>query len=259
MNNEKIEKQFPDLAQQIASYLRHFIKDKLIEQLRTLDSTIDEKTDPFSIVDVEQNWGVRHLFRMPYVFNEKSFLISVPIELKKIASFDLEDAKPENVKAEVGFLDNWKENELQDLIMESLDWNVEQRFKDVEKVKRKYKVPTRASPQEHFCACIKNILNGLDDGRKRSLFILLGFLRNVGWNWDEIGTLLKEWNEKNAEPIRDSYIQSQVNWFKKQKRTLLPPNHDNKGYYEDIGVYDKEICSKNKNPVNYTLRRVRRK
>lgn len=259
VNYEKVEYQFPELSQQIATYLKYFIRKKLKEQLLTLDSSLKKNINPYDIVHIEDNWSIRHLFRLPYSFNEKKWLISVPIETKKIASFDLKDAKPENVKADVGFLDKGDKNEAQDLVMEALDWNVEQSQKDTEKIKRDYKVPTKAISENQFCSCIKNILKGLKDGRKRSVFILIHFLRNVGWNWNEIEDLLKEWNDKNEEPLRESYIISQLNWSRKQSRTLLPPNHDNKGYYLDIGVYDKEICSRTKNPVNYTLRRIRGK
>jgi DNA primase large subunit len=121
-------------------------------------------------------------------------------------------------------------------------------------------------PEEHFPPCIKNhIFKGVTDGRKRSVFILVNFLRNMGWNVDQIEKRLVEWNEKNYPPLRTNYLRSQLRWHFRQDRNLLPPNCDNQNFYISMGVCDPdEICKGGtdkitiKNPANYPFRKMRK-
>ncbi len=242
---------FPTLAQNIVIYLKDFMRDELAEKLN-LD-------DPYKAVEVEQNWGSRHLFRLPYSFNEKTWLVSMPLEIKNVRSFRRENAKPENVKSTLGFMDTWGKNEMQDLIMEAMDWQTRQELAEPEqKTKKTYTGPTGKIPEEFFPPCIKLILQGLKDGRKRSIFILINFLRSAGWNWKETEEVLREWNKKNKEAIREVYITTQVNYAKHRGNEVFPPpNCDNKDYYEDIGICKPDnLCSKIKNPISYTLRKT---
>jgi DNA primase large subunit len=129
-------------------------------------------------------------------------------------------------------------------------------------VKKKIK----AIPEDYFPPCIKNILQGLSDGRKRSLFILTNFLKNMGWSLDKIENKINEWNSKNVPPLRNSYLRTQLRWHFRQERNLLPPNCDNENFYKDIGVCKPdEFCTDMgekiviKNPVNYPFKRLKKR
>lgn len=307
-----IEVQYPLLLQKIADYLRDYIRKGLVEALVNYDESLKSRMngDPYSILEVEHNWSFRHLFRMPYSFNEKTWLVSLPIEIDKLDRFKVEDAKPENVRGDLGFMDGFKENEALDLVMEALDYDVDEKKKETKRDKRREKMISSIRirgtivrdtknkiekdgsitkeecgkssleytdirelikeveklkvdikygiadkiPEEFFPPCINNIFKGLNDGRKRALFILINFLRCVGWEWKDIEERLKEWNEKNPEPLPDSYLRGQVNHAKKATEIIPPPNCENEGYYKDILICTPDnLCPKYKNPVNYAL------
>ena len=125
-------------------------------------------------------------------------------------------------------------------------------------IKKEYEIPKSALPVEHFPPCIKKILNGIEDGRKRSLFTLVNFLTCVGWDHDKIEALLKDWNKKNQEPLREVLLVGQLRYHKQQKKRILPPNCANKMYYQDIGCcMPDNLCNKIKNPVNYAKRKIK--
>jgi hypothetical protein len=108
--------------------------------------------------------------------------------------------------------------------------------------------------KDAYCDCIKNILSGMkQDGRKRALFILLTYFKTLGLSFDEIEKIIAEWNAKNYKPLKEGYIKSQLNWHKRQARTILPPNHDASGFYKELGILGKS-CQSVKNPVTYTIR-----
>jgi len=96
-------------------------------------------------------------------------------------------------------------------------------------------------------------LQGLKDGKKRFLFVLLNFLKYLNYDYDEIKKIVEEWNKKNDEPLKEGYVNSQLLWHKRQKR-ILPPNFTNKLYYMDIGINVSEREMKFKNPVNFAIR-----
>ena len=111
---------------------------------------------------------------------------------------------------------------------------------------------------EHWPPCIQMGLKGMGDGKKRFLFILLNFLKSLSWDMDSIEKIVKEWNQKNREPLKEGYIISQLNWHRQHKEKILPPNCANPAYYADLGIKcPEEICSKCKNPVNFSLRKLR--
>ena len=215
----------------------------------------------------------RHLIRMPYSYNEKSGLISVPLKLKEIRSLKLEEikefilkkAKINNVVVDDLFIDKVeKKINIYNLIEDAYNWFEERKKREVEErlfvpkykekriltKKRKKKIEV-----EDFPPCIKNILEGLEDGKKRALFILMNFLFFAGYNIEEIEEIIWKWNEKNKEKLRESYIKSQLKWFKKlieKGKYYYLPNCDNKDYYKDIGICKPDlICKKIKNPMSY--------
>ncbi|MBN2454613.1 hypothetical protein JXB11_03640 [Candidatus Woesearchaeota archaeon] len=198
----------------------------------------------------------RHMYRMPYSLHEKSGLVSVPIPANEIESFERDMAKPKLVKADMVFIDREKakKNEASQLLREALDFSAKREEKAVEG--REYEIPEEAIPEKFFPPCIKKLLEGIEDGRKRGVFILANFLRSCGWDYDSIEKRIKEWNQKNRVPLKEVYIVGQLRYQKMQKKNILPPNCDNKAYYQDMGIKcDGSIC-RVKNPVNYARRRA---
>ncbi|MBW3011931.1 hypothetical protein KY311_01995, partial [Candidatus Woesearchaeota archaeon] len=122
---------------------------------------------------------------------------------------------------------------------------------------KEYEIPEEAVPEDRFPPCIKAILNGLEDGRKRGLFILVNFMLSCGWSHEQTQARLIEWNKQNAKPLREQDIINRVNYSKQKKQVAPPPNCDNKTYFVDIGVCKPDhICARIKNPVTYTKRVV---
>lgn len=267
---------FPEGPRRIASYLRDMIREHLVAELLKYDNGIDgiikrtgkkfneliknNKFDPFTIIDIDTILiSSRHLYRMPYSFNEKSGLISVPINPDKILEFNKIVAKPENVRvSKFRFLDAAKSvpNEAKKLIVEAFDY--ENKIEEIKsKTEFRYEEIKEALPEQFFPPCIKLILNGIDDGKKRALFILVNFLTSVGWGYEKIEERLREWNKKNKEHLREVYLIGQIRYHKTHKGKVLPPNCSNKMYYQDFHVCKPdELCKKIKNPVNYSRRKT---
>jgi len=266
---------FPEGPRKIAGYLKDMIREHLAKEILLKDG-IDEiikksgkkfnevvrgnEFDPFSILEIDTILiSSRHLCRMVYCFNEKSGLISVPINPDKVLDFNKVVAIPENVKvSKFKFLDesNVIKGEAKKLIVSSFDYG-EKKEEIIVKGGRKYEELKSALPEDFFPPCIKNILKGLEDGKKRSLFILVNFLTSVGWGYDKIEELLKKWNKKNKEPLREVYLVGQMRYHKTQKKKILPPNCQNKMYYQDLQICKPDtLCGKIKNPVNYSRRKT---
>lgn len=266
---EATEKQFPSIPQTIASYIRYRIENELLQELKKLkggfselikeiQGSIDE-LDPFLFVDIEKDWSKRHLFRMPYSLHRSTGLVSYPLERSEISSFDLQDAKPENIKTGKKFLKEPELNEAVDLVIDALNWMSKRKKKEKrsqsDKKKNKIK-PKKAVNKNKFPPCIKLILDGLQDGRKRSVFILITFLRKMGWKWEKVEKTLQEWNEKNDRKLDENYIDTQIRWFKRQKREMLPPSCNNGLYYKSFNVCKPDSkCEKIKNPVVYPFKK----
>lgn len=220
---------------------------------------IDSTMSPYSSVEVERNWGNRHMFRAPYSLNEKTWLVSMPIKRSDFPSFRAENAKPGNVKIVEFF--SGEENEAERLLIDALDWAAERKKEPAPKpaIKRAY---TDRIPEEMFPPCMRLILAGLRDGRKRSVFTLINFLRMCNWTWDEITARLYEWNRIN--PLPESFLLSQIRWSQRNSRTA--PNCDNAQYYRDVGICQPDATCNGgtgaitvKNPINYVFRKMKPK
>jgi len=149
--------------------------------------------------------------------------------------------------------DSAKKNDARQLLIQAFDFVEPQEEIKVTK-QRTFESIASALPQESFPPCIKLILKGLKDGRKRSLFLLVNFLTSVGWDYDAIEELLREWNAKHTEALSETLIMGQIRYHKAQKKNMLPPNCDNDGYYIAFGVCKPDwLCAKIKNPVNYSI------
>ncbi len=271
IGNKNIILLYPEAAQTIAEYLTEFIKPHLENEIlklvsndiRKLAEKLDIKKEDFidedghflpnffSQIDVTLA-SSRHLFRMPYSLHEKTWLVSLPIKPEDIDKFEKTWAKPENIE-EINnlFLNSEKAvpEEASQLIIQALDWKAGLEHKepiaDVKKFEYEGKVPEQAFPP-----CMNCVLKGLEDGRKRSLFAMLNFLRNMQWSWPEIEAKIKEWNYKNAQPLKTGYIMSQINWHKKQ--TVKVPPQNCRQFYKEMGIcFPDNICDKIKNPLTY--------
>ncbi len=195
----------------------------------------------------------RHLFRAPYSLHEKG-LASIVINKEDIEDFQPKSAKALGVEAR-DFYPEARENEAKELVTAALDWHKEEPRK--KKSSKDFKNIRIDKKNITYPPCIKNILQGVKDGKKRALFILMSYFRSVGMNFEEIEEKLDEWNEKNKKKkkgLKQGYITSQISWNKNNK-SVLPPNCD-KENYKAIGVCTPDnTCKKIKNPINYTVRK----
>lgn len=252
---------YPELPQTIVSFLRDQLREELSRRFSERDPSVREivyaESDPtpYRLVDIENDWGDRHLFRLPYSVNEKSWLVSLPLEKHEIDGFEKADAAIDKVSVDGGFLDSFEEGEAEKLAVEALDWTARQPGSDEEeRFDAEFETPEDAIPREYFPPTIKNILSGLEDGRKRAVFILITFLQNLGYGFDAIETMLWEWNERNQEPLDENYIRTQLNWHRRQDEPLMPPNWDSRGFYTDMQVYEEDpLTESTSNPVSYAL------
>ncbi|MFH1054400.1 MAG: hypothetical protein V1740_08320 [Candidatus Woesearchaeota archaeon] len=273
----EIRELFPDAPRKIAYYLTEMIREPLAnailekEDIKKIikktgknfsDLVKENKFDPFSILSIDTVLiASRHLYRSIYSLNEKSGLASVPIEPDKILEFEKEYANPEKINVNNHkFLTEYKKDEAKQLIIQALDYSVKHEvdFKKEDEGIKEYEEIKEAIPAQFFAPCIKNILAGIDDGKKRSLFILVNYLNSIGWNYDNIQKLLEEWNKKNKEQLKETIIIGQTRYHKQQKKKILPPNCMNSQYYKDFHVCTPDnLCLKIKNPVNYSVRKAK--
>ena len=291
IRNEETKNLFPDAPRKIAFYIKEMIKKPLgniIMQFEKNDfNSIIEKTgkksseivyydnkirtlnaEPFLNIDTLLI-SPRHLYRMPYSLHEKSGLVSTPLNPDKVLLFRKEFALPKNVRVSGHrFLDKTDvgENEAAQLLRESLDFGIRQETVEL-KESREFESPKTALPEELFPPCIKIILNGMEDGRKRALFVLVNYFTSIGWDYDMIDKKLKEWNGKNREPLREVYLLGQLKYHKQMQKKILPPNcpkRDNnipllnqQNYYTDLRVCAPDsFCAKIKNPAQYTTKKA---
>ncbi|MFA7708027.1 MAG: hypothetical protein WCX73_03690 [Candidatus Pacearchaeota archaeon] len=216
----------------------------------------------------------RHLFRMPYSLHEKTALASIVIDKNKIKDFQIKDANALKVEIKNFYPDSIP-GEAKTLLLQALDWKEQKNKKEAERKeenkqqinqnfetgnkelkKGEYKqVEIKNPTNEIYPPCIKLLLNGVkDDGRKRALFVLINFFKSLGVDEQKIVEILDEWNKKNYNPLKQGYIQSQLNWYRK-KSARMPPNCD-KLNYNDLNICKPdELCRQIKNPVNYAIKK----
>jgi hypothetical protein len=252
-----ITSRYPEVPAAVSSFIKEKVADKLLEALieqhggvaALYGSTVKAPAElsPYTFVDIESGWGIRHLFRAPCSLHERSWLVSLPIRLFKLAGFKPESAKPEKAKP-APFLVS-KNGEATELLLAALDWAAKRKVHRPRQIRRAWQ--KTSVPEERFPPCIKAILAGLADGRKRSLFTLLTFLKTVGWDRNKIEERLKRWNSANARPLPKRMLATQLNWH--SRRTMMPANCDSELFYKSIGICKPDPrCGKN--PVNYALR-----
>ncbi len=273
---------FPEAPKKIAYYVKENIKEELGRRVLEFEKgdfgRVKEKTgfdkeiiryeknefgDEIAKLDVEPFLAIdtiliapRHMYRTPYSMHEKSSLVSVMVDPDKVMDFSKEMAKPENVVVQkLKFLDRDVGESGGRLLLQSLDFEVKMEEEPDEKEFKGEKIIIEgAIREEFFPPCVKKILSGLTDGRKRAVFCMMNFLGKIGWERKEIQSFLLKWNrERNKESLRENILVGQLNYFKGDK---LPPNCNNEAYYKDIGVCEPDgLCKKIKNPVNYAILR----
>ncbi|MDO8564168.1 MAG: hypothetical protein Q7R87_04115 [Nanoarchaeota archaeon] len=211
----------------------------------------------------------RHLFRMPYSLHEKTSLASVVLTKEELDSFNPKDADPMKINIR-NFLPSNFENEAGRLLKDALHWKkskVEEEeklnvnrfagksFEKDKKDKEYEEFKFENVNEKDFPEPIKKLLKGLEDGKKRGLFILITFLRCIQYTPEQINNLCRAWNKRNAVPLKEGYIKSQIEWHLKQKRKILPPNYTNDSFYKDLMLLDKK--PETKNPLVDMIRNVR--
>ncbi len=265
VSGEDLPELYPRLPRAIIDYIRDELRDEMKRKVEEYglgsEMETDEGEDPYQVSDIENNWGQRHLFRLPYSLHDGSWLVSLPIEPDDIQDFEKEQAEMDRVDFETGFLDSYEEDEATNLVVQAMDYIEENRREELKKKKerseRDFETPEDAIPEEYWPPTIHNILEGLEDGRKRGLFILINFFNTVGYSWPEIRDRVWEWNDRNAEPLREAYVKSQLNWHERREEEVPPPNYDANGYYRDMQVYEGDnLEEKVSNPVSYAFRKA---
>ena len=200
----------------------------------------------------------RHLFRTPYSLNEKTSLASVVLKKEELENFSLKDADPMKVKIR-NFMPENIQDEAKILLSDALKWKKDHESNKEGLDSKKYRsyenIDIKEVSEDLFPEPIKKLLNGLQEGKKRGLFILITFLRSLNFPPDYIIKKVGDWNKLNNPPLKEGYVKSQLDWHLRQKKRILPPNYENQSFYKDIGLISKKQDAKN--PISEVLRKVR--
>ena len=270
INGESIRTLFPDapmiisiflkneLEEQLAGEIRNYGIEKAAKALHVEKSQFysEGKFDPYSIIDIDTVLiSERHMFRMQYSLNEKKWMVSVPLEKNKVIDFNVEQAMPGNIDTKLDFFNiQERKNEAASLFIRAYDSFKEEPKKTVNTVAKTFTPLNLPLNLNKMPPCIKLVLNGLSDGRKRSVFILINFLRNIGRTKEEVMSFLLEWNKKNNPPLKENFIVPYVEYAFSGK-SYPPPNCDAKGYYKFFNVcFPDETCKLIKNPLSYYIK-----
>jgi DNA primase catalytic subunit len=259
VNEVKTSDMFPEWPRIILQYINEKVNKGLVTEITKLTTPNkyikDWKASEEVIPDLVLV-SSRHLFRMPYSLHEKTSLASVVLTPEEVKNFQLKDADALKVKVKK-FMPDVEEGEASELLMQALDWWKDKRPDEEEKTKGKFAnfkpIELKNITEEQFPPCVKKILKGVNDGRKRSLFVLINLFRSIGIDKVELEKRIDEWNKKNEVPLKQGYITSQLNWSYR-KKPIMPQNC--KDFYKGIGVCDPDdFCKFIKNPVNYVVRK----
>jgi len=290
VNGVKTANMFPEWARVVLNYINSRVKHVVTEKINQLNykdakydfvkkyirreggilnlfdksnnSSLEEQTEALKQSDESVNKEVipdlvlvspRHLFRMPYSLHEKTSLASIVIDKDKIDKFELKDADPMKVKVR-NFYPRAEEGEARELLMSALDWwSHNERVEKNETVKEFKPIKLDKLSEKNFPPCLLKILGGVEDGKKRAVFILINLFRSIGMEREELEQRIYEWNKKNNPPLREGYLKAQLIWSYRRK-PIMPPNCQE--FYQGIGVCaSDDFCKKIKNPTNYVIRK----
>ena len=262
VNEIKTSDMFPEYPRIITHYIIEKTKKQLIEKITDLERPSKYVKDfqaPKEVMPDIILVSPRHLFRMPYSLHEKTALASVVLNPDKIADFQLTDADALKTKVK-DFMPDSEEGEASELLMQALDWYKDEEIRKGKSTKKITGKFTDYKPlkldnlsEKNFPPCIQKILRGIEDGKKRALFVLINLFRSVGMDKDELEKRIEDWNKKNNPLLKEGYIKSQLSWSYR-KKPIMPPNC--KEFYQGIGVcLPDDFCKLIKNPVNYVSRK----
>src|SRR3989338_3395454 len=286
VNGRETKELFPEAPKRIAAYIKERIKAELGRRILqhengnyaaiaeksgkqksdfvymkhaeggfSSEAKVEFNAEPFLEIDTLLI-SSRHMYRMPYALHEKSGLASVPVDSDSITAFTRESARPENVEVnKYRFMEREKavDGEARSLFIAAYDFGKDKTMKQApESGDRKYAEYEELEgriPQQYFPPCIKKILEGVVDGRKRALFVLINFLGSCGYGSKEIEGIIIEGNKKNREPLPPLTIATQLSYHSQKKENALPPNCENTSYYKELGIECTAECGRCKNPV----------
>jgi len=247
---------FPEWPRIVTQYISEKTKNQLIKKITELTTTNKYVMDfeaPKKVMPDLILVSPRHLFRMPYSLHEKTSMASVVVDKNKISNFQILDADPLKIKP-TDYIPEVREGEASELLMQALDW-----YKDIKKPEevvynKEFKpIKLEKLSDANFPPCVHKILQGIGDGKKRSLFVLINLFRSIGMEKEELEKRIEEWNKKNEHPLKDGYVKTQISWSYRNK-PIMPPNC--REYYEGLGVcIPDSMCNLTKNPVNYTVKK----
>ena len=260
VNGIKTSDMFPEYPRIITQYIMAKTKEQLIEKVSDLtrpSKYVKDYKAPKEVMPDLVLVSPRHLFRTPYSLHEKTALASVVLSPEEVPNFELKDADPLKVKIR-DFNPDVKEGEASELLMQALDWHKDNfKEEEQEKIQGKYAgfkpIELKNITENQFPPCVKNILKGVRDGRKRATFVLINLFRSIGMDKEELEKKIYDWNEKNEVPLKKGYIKSQLEWSYRRK-PIMPPNC--KEFYQGLAVCVPDItCRIIKNPVNYVVKK----
>ena len=234
----------------------HLSSNKYPELFKEIEGELADEHAELDLVLV----APRHLFRMPYSLHEKTALVSVVLAKDQIDGFSPNDANHMKIKI-MEYLPKCDEDEAKKLLAAALNWKKDHSAEEEKLQSKKYsnyeKIEVSGVSEDMFPAPIKKLLLGLEDGKKRGLFVLITFLKTLNFSPEYINNKVREWNKLNSTPLREGYIKSQIDWHLKQKKQILPPNYDNDSFYKDLKLIDNKPDVKN--PIVEVLRKFRKK
>ncbi len=259
INNVKTSDMFPEYPKIIMQYIAEKVKPRLIEEISKLtrpNKYIKDFKASKEVIPDLMLASPRHLFRTPYSLHEKTALASVVVDKNKIKNFELKDANPLKTKVK-SFMPNCIEGEAKELLTSALDWSKHRieslTKKDYGNIKYKA-IKLNNISENNFPPSIKKILEGVSDGRKRALFILINLFRSIGMEKEELEKRIEDWNNKNEVALKQGYITSQLTWSYRNK--IVPPPNFDKDYYKAIGVIPNAEELRYKNPSNYVIKKT---
>lgn len=260
INNTKTSDMFPEWPRIITKYIMEKIKPKLIEKITELSKPnkyVKDYQAPKEVMPDLILVSPRHLFRAPYSLHEKTALASIVLSPEELENFEIKNADPLKIKIK-SFVPDCDEGDASELLVQALDfYQRESQENSGKKITGRFAefkpVKLENISEEDFPPCIKKILEGISDGKKRAVFILIGVFRSIGMEKGEMEKRIFEWNRKNEVPLKEGYIQAQLSWAYRRK-PVLPPNC--KEFYQNMGVCQPDdFCKMIKNPVNYVIRK----
>lgn len=260
--------QFPEMPRMISNYLASFVKDLFAERLSKFEGK--PISEPYDYVHFDSILiSSRHLVRCPYSFNEKSWLVSIPLFKDEILSFKLETAKPENVGeirpfgacggSVLGLLD-----EAQSFQTSLDETKKEEKERRLEKLGINSTVTSQGKGDRKkiivmemaYPPCIKKIIEqkDIEDGRKRRCFIYQAFLLRSGKTQEQMEAIILSWNAGLKNPLPENYVISQNKWIA-GKEGIMPANCENADYYKGLGIcVPDSFCPNIKNPYQYAVK-----